>query len=133
MCRKSNKIIRCSFSQSFREYLGSQKEWYKNLENFRHALAHRIPLYVPPFALNDEEAEKYEDLETQIRVAIKEHDFSKVQQLDEQKNQLGHFIPCIAHSFGEKSPSILFHPQILFDWNTVVELSNKFYEELTTI
>src|SRR5262249_1200937 len=52
MSEKNNKIVRGSFSPDFQDYLNRAQGWYKNLENFRHTLAHRIPLYVPPFSLN---------------------------------------------------------------------------------
>lgn len=36
----------------------------------------------------------------------------------------------MTHSFGEKAPGVIIHPQILADWNTIVEISNKFLEGL---
>jgi hypothetical protein len=41
--------------------------WYTEYsKNYRDALAHRIPLYVPPSALNKEEQEEYMLLEKQL-------------------------------------------------------------------
>jgi hypothetical protein len=54
MSEERNRIVRESFSRDFQDYLNRMKDWYKHLENFRHALAHRIPLYVPPYSLNHE-------------------------------------------------------------------------------
>jgi hypothetical protein len=45
MSEGKNQIVRESFSQDFQDCLCCAKAWYKNLEDFRHALGHRIPLY----------------------------------------------------------------------------------------
>ncbi|MBI3452142.1 MAG: hypothetical protein HY057_04790 [Rhodospirillales bacterium] len=46
--RKDNSDVRQSFSPDFQRYLTGLDSWFENLENFRHALAHRIPLYIVP-------------------------------------------------------------------------------------
>jgi hypothetical protein len=129
MLEKKNQIVRESFSQDFQDYLNSAKGWYENLENIRHALAHRIPLYVPPFSLNDEEAEKYKDLETKKNVALIQRDFEKAKRLSKEQDDLGIFIPLMTHSLEENAPRVVFHPQVLADWNTIIEFSGMFLKE----
>ena len=46
------KPVRDSFSQAFRDYLTAKQPWFTQLENYRHALAHRIPLYIPPYRID---------------------------------------------------------------------------------
>ncbi len=60
--RKDYTIIKAALSQSFNDYLGSLKNWFENLENFRHALAHRIPLYIPPFILTADDEKIFRPL-----------------------------------------------------------------------
>jgi hypothetical protein len=55
--------IRESFSADFQAYLQSLDQWFGHLEDFRHALAHRIPLYIPPYMLDPKEAKAYRELE----------------------------------------------------------------------
>ncbi len=41
------KKLRKSFTPKFRTYRDGKKEWLGNLIDFRNALAHRIPLFIP--------------------------------------------------------------------------------------
>jgi hypothetical protein len=45
------QIVRQSFSKSFEAYLETIADWFAHLEGYRHALAHRIPLYIPPHSV----------------------------------------------------------------------------------
>jgi hypothetical protein len=46
--RKHNVQVRASLSEDFRAYLDTLEKWFEYLADFRHAVAHRIPLYIPP-------------------------------------------------------------------------------------
>ena len=51
-------------------------QWYNEYaKNYRDALAHRIPPYVPPAALNDEQARRYKLLEDEANHLRREGDF----------------------------------------------------------
>jgi len=52
-----NDLVRRSLSAQFRNYLQKHDPWFEYLSNYRHALAHRIPLYIPPSCLAPDEAE----------------------------------------------------------------------------
>lgn len=55
-------------------YLASKeiKRWHQEYaKNYRDALAHRIPLYVPPSTWSPEHEQKYRELHNQIEQAIK--------------------------------------------------------------
>lgn len=134
MDKKQNKEVRESFSQDFQNYLNGLTKWYDEyLKEYRHALAHRIPLYIPPICLNPEEYKQYASLEKQKLQAISENNFQLLSHLNEEQNRLGKFIPLIKHSFGENSRPVIFHAQILADWNTIVELAEKFLDEFSSI
>lgn len=119
-----------SFPEDFQNYLNDLDQWFAHLEVFRHALAHRIPLYVPPYVVNEEEAFKVQELEELKLEAIRNENFGDYKNLTEQLEGIGNFIPWMLHSFGEESPRVVFHPQILEDLNTIVGISEKFLEEL---
>ncbi len=123
-------FVRESFSVDFQGYLDGLREWFLQMENFRHALAHRIPLYVPPYVVNKEEAVKEQELERSRREALKRHEFDEYERLTNELEGVGKFVPWMTHSFGEKSRQVVFHAQIIADWNTVVQISEKFLTEL---
>ena len=89
MSPKKNKIIRNSFSQDFQDYLsslrkedkGDDDKWYDILEDFRHALAHRIPLYVPPYGTVPEKSEKSNALGIQMQKALEKGDLQQWKKL----------------------------------------------------
>ena len=55
--RAKNTDVRDSLGQEFRQFLEGMSDWFKYLEDYRHALAHRIPLYrhspLPPTMQRD--------------------------------------------------------------------------------
>ena len=55
-----SKIVKASFAPEFRSYIDGIHQWFGHLEDYRHALAHRIPLYIAPFVItpNNEAAFK---------------------------------------------------------------------------
>ncbi len=127
---KKNTIVRRSFSNGFAEYLNRIDDWFDYLENFRHALAHRIPLYVPPFIVDPTREAAYRDLEGRKNQAIARRDFIRYGRLSTEQTALGVFRPWIMHSFGEKARPVVFHSQMLADFNTIEELGLKLLEEL---
>src|SRR3546814_11603884 len=46
--RPKSKKVRASLPQELQDYLSGHDEWFRYLENYRDALAHRVPLYIPP-------------------------------------------------------------------------------------
>ncbi|WP_341705020.1 hypothetical protein [Ferrovibrio sp.] len=126
---KKNSVVRQSFSQEFQEYLVGRDDWFGWIQDFRHSLGHRIPLYVPPAAMNEQEVERLKEIETENYAAIVAQDFKKVENLRREQELLGKAMPLMTHSFSEESKKVFFHAQVLADWNTVVELSDKFLSE----
>jgi hypothetical protein len=132
MSDEKNKIVRESFSQDFQNYLNGSTQWYDEyLTEYRHALAHRIPFYIPPFGLNPEEFKQYESLEKQKFEAIRQNNLQMLSQVNEEQDRLGKFVPLTKHSYGENSRPVVFHAQILADWNTIVDIAEKFLDEFS--
>jgi hypothetical protein len=113
---------------NFKEYLEKRKDWFEHLKNYRDPLAHRIPLYVVPYVLNEEEQEKFKKLGEELVKAVTQGDLEKYEELLVLQNQLGKFNPIMTHSYKENSKPIPFHAQILADWNTIIEFSNEFLQ-----
>ncbi len=127
---KKYKAIRNSFSSEFQSYLGTLDKWFKHVEDFRHSLAHRIPLYVPPYVSNEEEVKSARELAALRTEALRKHKFDEYKHLTDKIETLGKFVPWMTHSFGENSPQAVFHAQIIADWNTVVQIAQNFLKEL---
>lgn len=124
------KYVRDTFSKDFSNYLNGCEPWFHQLENFRHALAHRIPLFVIPIVFNKQEAEEFNKIQKEAHEAFMRFDFKKVEALFLTSNTLGKFLPYMTHSFEEKSLQLPFHFQIIIHWKTIIEISEKFLKEL---
>lgn len=128
--RKKNKEVHGTFSKQFQDHLISLDSWFNHLEDFRHALAHRIPLYIPPYSVTENNVESYQELENRIQEAIFQMDFDERERLLSEQKALCTFVPIMTHSFGEGARKVVFHAQIIANFNTIYELSGKFLEEL---
>lgn len=128
--RRTNRIVRQSFSEEFREYLDTLEQWFQHLDGFRHALAHRIPLYVPPYVVITENREEYEVFELRKKEAWQNRQLDEFERLDEQQNYLKTYQPIMTHSLAEEAPNVIFNAQIIADFNTIDDLGRKLIEEL---
>ncbi len=59
------EFVRASFSDEMRDYLTGLGDWFDHIIDFRDALAHRIPLYIPPYIVSQDNDAKYQALEDQ--------------------------------------------------------------------
>jgi hypothetical protein len=123
---KKYRDVRRTFSPQFRGYLDGHQDWFKHLADFRHALAHRIPLYIPRYAIVNHK--EYADLQAQKGAVVGHpHEFDRLTQ--EQMKHI-QFQPVMVHSFSEKSSRIVFHPQLLSDFAMVEDIGRKMLVEL---
>lgn len=114
----------------FRSYLNSDrmKKWYgEYLKNYRDALSHRIPLYVPPKALNPEQAAQVEQIENKIADCYKSLDLDTIDKLRKEQESIGDVCLLISHAFSESKPVVL-HAQLIADFNTIEEIVEKYCE-----
>jgi hypothetical protein len=121
--------VRQSFSERFRAYLQTREEWFVTLEGYRHALAHRIPIYIPPHCVHPDNESAYKALEHQIDAAVLAVDDSLEAMLQQQQRALMFFRPWITHSYKEAAPIMVIHPQMIIDFNTVDEIAHRMLEE----
>ena len=128
--RKSNTLVCRSFSPKFQKYLNWLDKWFDLQENFRHALAHRIPLYIPPYVITKDKESAYWDFESRKSDAFNRGALDEYDRLSVEQDALGVFRPVMTHSFVEEAKSVVFHAQILADFNTIEELGWLMLEEL---
>lgn len=125
-----NLRVRESLPEELRDYLIKCDPWFEYLANYRHAVAHRIPVYIPPATLNDQDAVEYRRLERKIGKAIRARNFDLWGELMAQQRALGTFKPVMIHSYGEKARPITIHGQMICDVATVVEIGDNLLKAL---
>jgi hypothetical protein len=125
-----SKQVRGSFSDTFRTYLNSRQEWFDNLKDFRDSLAHRIPLYIPPYIVSPEALEEHNRLELALGEPMQRGDTQEYDRLRSEQQKLGRFRPWMTHSQFEEAPSVVFHYQLLTDYVTIDEFGRTMLEEL---
>lgn len=114
-------------------YLTSEtmSKWHADyLKNYRDALAHRIPLYIPPATYTSAEGERYNDLERQEYECIVAQRWEDLERVREEKRNLGTACPMFMHAFSahEGSRPIYLHPQLLCDARTILEFGPMFFQ-----
>ena len=119
---------------ALREYLTTSPiaTWFNDYaKNFRDALAHRIPLYVPPAGFTKDDEERWDRLEGEISVAILAQQFEQVERLEEEKANVGMVYAAFLHSLSDVGARpVQLHAQMLSDALTVLEVTEKVAKEL---
>lgn len=128
--RRRNRIVRRSFSPEFRMTLDRFNDWFDLNEEYRHAVAHRIPLYVPPYMITERNQAAYQDLENRKGEALNRGDIGEYDRLSAAQDELGEFRPVMTHSLAEGARPVVFHSQMLADFNTVDALARGLLNEL---
>ena len=105
------------------------RHWYYSYaKNFRDALAHRIPPYVPPFQMTPDQWEMFHQLEQQVTESMRRGELGHAHELQDHQDTIGSISAAVAHSHSDDdaSPPVALHPQMLADGNTVVMLGNAY-------
>jgi hypothetical protein len=127
--RAKNAAVRASLPDPFRKYLESIEGWFDYLEDYRDALAHRIPLYVPPYAVDPRNLQRYHELNDAITKSVIDGRLAETKLLREQQDALKFFRPFIVHSWSQSRPMAL-HLQMLSDFKTIEAIGGKLLDEL---
>lgn len=125
-----NEIVRASLSPSFQAYLAGHDGWFEYLESYRHALAHRIPLYIPPRQLDPVAQTQFAELEAEKAKAVVVRDWERYDAIQAEVDRVGVFEPYIMHSFGEQVRPMRFHAQLVCDLATVIEIGERVIDAL---
>jgi hypothetical protein len=132
--RAKHKEVRSTLSADFQAHLATLDPWFDYIVEYRDALAHRIPLYVPPGGAKTENADAYNDLERQIQEALYgKGDGYAYDRLKAEQEKLLVFQPLITHSVVETTANFAFHVQMVVDFLTVDELGSMLLAELTMV
>ena len=126
----SYPLVRAALTPQFRDYLDSRADWFAQLKDFRDALAHRIPLYIPPYTVDPADAGQYQALEGAANRALRAQDFPGYERLEAEKMALARFQPIMAHSLIGGAGVVVFHYQLLADFGTIEELAGVLFNEL---
>lgn len=115
-----------------RDYLSSETtiNWHeKYLKSYRDALAHRIPLYIPPAEYTPEEGERYNQLENEKIGLIKTMQWQRLDEVYEEQANIGRPSFVFLYSYEEETPkTVIFHPQLLCDGLAVIEFGTLYME-----
>ncbi len=121
--------------ETFRNYLnsGCMKKWHNEfLKNYRDALSHRIPLYVPPKTLTPEQKNHTDLIEKQLNDSVMLRDYMAIDNLHDKDDKIGRPCPFFIHSISEEENRyIVFHAQVIADFKTVEEIVEKFCNAFT--
>jgi hypothetical protein len=128
--RKENKSVRESLPVELQTYLDTMEGWFEYLTEFRHALAHRIPVYIPPGMVPQKHVDAYNDITRQMTDALNQMRPRDYERLLQKQSKLLVFQPLISHSTKETKSPYIFHAQLIADFLTVEALGEKILEEL---
>jgi hypothetical protein len=130
--RSKHTEVRATLSTNLQIYLQEIDPWLDYLIEYRDALAHRIPLYIPPGGVPTKNVDAYNDLAQRIMDALYIlNDGFEYERLSAEQEKLLVFQPLITHSVKETTAHFAFHVQMLADFVTVEELGYKMLDELS--
>lgn len=124
------QTVRNSFRPEFRDYLITRQEWFNHLEDYRNALAHRIPPYIPPYCVDPANRTRFLELDALIWNAQLADDHNAEEQHRTEQEALKFFRPWMGHSFIEDAPIGRVHEQMLIDFVTIEEFGWRMSNEL---
>jgi hypothetical protein len=128
--RKHSQKVRGTFSPEVCAYLDSLEGWFDYLVDYRDALAHRIPLYIPSGGVRPKDHDKAQELERRKTEALNALQPYEYERRDAELMKLCFFRPLMCHSFTEMPAPYAFHPQLIADFLTVEKLGEKMLAEL---
>lgn len=128
--RAKNKIIRASLPDEVACLLDKAEGWFAQLEDYRDALAHRIPPYIPPYSIAPESVDLARDLERRAWEALRKGDLDEHARLEREHEALKHFHSVIQHSWGEPARPAYFHWMLIVNAKTVVQLGTAIFDHI---
>lgn len=131
--RAAHRRFVSSLPRSLAAKMSDREEWQRYLTSYRHALAHRIPPYIPPRQWTDEDAAKYNQLDIEKLGAIRRHDWNRIGQIESEQGRIGHFNALMMHSYGAQAQPMWLHPQLICDLATIVDLSESLLDGLDAL
>ncbi len=114
------------FPSALRDFVTAKAvPWQRGyLKHFRDGMAHRIPLYVPPYTVNPEDHDAHRQMEEMKAELLIAGDWEGHEQVDAAQCRLGKPFPVFLDDFSRYVP---FHPQLNADGALVLEFAKVFY------
>ncbi|VVE20114.1 hypothetical protein PPN31114_03106 [Pandoraea pneumonica] len=109
------------------------EKWHIEYQKeYRDSLAHRIPLYVPPFHVHPDNANRYKELDKRklaLGYDITPEGKRLYSAICEEQDALKHPTFLFLHSTGDDGASrpLSLHPQIISDCMTVFDMGEIFF------
>ncbi|MCX5579448.1 hypothetical protein [Kaistia terrae] len=130
--RPKNMAVLGSMPGNLATYLREEMAgWFEYHDDYRDALAHRISLYIPPYAVPTANEAVYRRLEQLSFAATMAGQYDEADRLDAEQKALCRFEPLFLHSYREPAlPPLVLHPQILADFATMEELGHRVLDAL---
>jgi len=105
--------------------------WHREyLKDYRDALAHRIPLYVPPSELTPEEQIEFQALQAEEADCIAKQDWERHKKVSTEQERVGSPSFYFLHEISPdgQTRAVALHPQLNSDAALVVEFGNLYYD-----
>lgn len=128
--RRCNTAVRAALPIALRTTIERFDDWFDAMDNYRHSLAHRIPLYIPPYSVNRADEAAYAQLESRKNLALAQGNMADYDRARAEQRRMEFFQPLMLHSLSEGARPLVFHPQLLANFNTIEELGRSFLDEL---
>lgn len=129
------------FSTATQRHLpAAVREWLENpemeqwrlsyLKSYRDALAHRIPLYIPPSEVTSQDVARLRELEQQCAGHIENLDLDALEAAQLEQRSIGTPSFQFLHAIhpDEAAQPVLMHPQLVCDALTITAFSNVFFD-----
>ena len=128
-----NRFLVPTLSEPFQKRIAELKDWFDVIEGYRHGLAHRIPLYIPPYSVPQNRAAEYVDLDAKVADALSRQAWDEMEKHEADQLAMHVFQPLMMHSFEEGARTIRFHPQMLADFGLVEDLGRRMLDQLNSL
>lgn len=117
-----NKSVRATLPPTFSLQLEQFDDWLNYLALYRHSLAHRIPLYIPPHLVDPKHEAEYQQLEQAIMLEL---DPARRKAFEDRQMSICHFKSIMLYDL-DKSREVFFHAQSIADFKTLETITDSF-------
>lgn len=125
----------------FRAKVADYQEWYNEMSQFRHPGAHRVPLYIIPYRITEEELAEERVGEQRMQSEFSDY-LQKVKNAEpisteemrrlqtQQPKKFGKFVPMFAHTVREDSKVYYLYPALRKDIESILDMFDCMVEFL---
>lgn len=125
---RSCTSLRATLSGSLQVYLSSIDGWFRQQEDYRHSLAHRIPLYLPPYFIAPGDVDLHYSLDVQANSAARVGNQAEYDRLSAEQRELGIAGSLMRHD--PRSRPVIVHAMLIADFRTVSEIGTRFMHSI---